>query len=61
MPTFERGWFGSTNSGVVGGLLMIVIAAVWFGLGYSAGRIFIYPPILACIGLVSIVKGALDR
>jgi hypothetical protein len=58
---FEEGWFGSVNSGVVGGLLMLIIAAIWFGVGYSAGRIFFYPPILAIIGLVSIVKGLLDR
>ncbi len=58
MPTFERGWFGSTSSGVVGGLLMMVIAAVWFFAGYAAGRIFIYPPILFIIGFVAMIKGA---
>jgi hypothetical protein len=54
---FEPGWFGSINSGVIGGLLMMLIAVVWFVLGLAAGRIFFYPPILFVIGIVSIVKG----
>jgi hypothetical protein len=58
---FSEGWFGSTNSGVVGGVLMIVIAVVWFGLGLLANRIFFYPPILAVIGIASIVKGIANR
>jgi hypothetical protein len=54
---FEEGWFGSINSGVVGGLLMILIAVVWFVLGLMANRIFFYPPILLVIGLIAIIKG----
>jgi hypothetical protein len=54
---FEEGWFGSINSGVIGGVLMIAIAGIWFGLGLMAGRIFIYPPILGVIGFISILKG----
>jgi hypothetical protein len=54
---FEEGWFGSINSGVVGGLLMIIIAVVWFVLGLMADRIFFYPPILLVIGLIAIIKG----
>jgi hypothetical protein len=49
------------QAGVAGGLIMIVIAAVWFFVGYSSGRIFIYPPILAALGVFAIVKGLLDR
>jgi hypothetical protein len=26
----EKGWFGNTNGGVLGGLLMMVIAVIWF-------------------------------
>src|SRR5882724_7462068 len=26
----EKGWFGSTSGGVLGGILMMVIAVVWF-------------------------------
>jgi hypothetical protein len=54
---FEQGWFGNVNSGVIGGVLMIVIAVAWFGLGLMANRIFFYPPILAVIGLMSVFKG----
>jgi hypothetical protein len=59
LVAFEPGWFGSVNSGVAGGLLMILIAVVWFGLGLAAGRIFFYPPILFVIGLIAIFKGCL--
>lgn len=58
--TFERGWFGSTNAGIAGGVLMMFIAVVWFILGIVLiDRIFIYPPILFVIGLIAIVKGGL--
>lgn len=57
----SEGWFGSTNGGVIGGLLMMIIAAVWFVVGYSAGRIFFYPPILFIIGAIAVVKGVFDR
>ncbi len=45
------------KAGVVGGVVMLAIAAVWFGVGWSSGVIFFYPPILAVIGIVSIIKG----
>ncbi|MEE8105989.1 MAG: hypothetical protein V3T86_10685 [Planctomycetota bacterium] len=45
------------RGGVMGGVLMIIIAAVWFYVGWQAGRIFFYPPILALIGLYAIIKG----
>jgi hypothetical protein len=54
---FEEGWFGSVNSGVIGGILMMVVAAAWFGLGLMANRIFFYPPVLFIIGLVAVFKG----
>jgi hypothetical protein len=54
---FEQGWFGNINSGALGGLLMMVIAVVWFVLGLMANRIFFYPPILFVIGLISLFKG----
>jgi hypothetical protein len=53
----QKGWFGSTNGGVLGGLLMIVIAVVWFVGGLAGGRIFFYPPVLLIIGIVAVVKG----
>ena len=54
---FERGWFGSVNAGVVGGLLMMLIAIVWFVVGLSLGIIFFYPPILLVLGFIAMVKG----
>jgi hypothetical protein len=54
---FEEGWFGSANAGVVGGLLMILIAVVWFVAGLAAGYIFFYPPILFVIGIIAFIKG----
>lgn len=59
--TFERGWFGSVNAGVAGGVLMMLIAVVWFLGGLAAGYIFFYPPILFVIGLIAIVKGGLGN
>jgi hypothetical protein len=54
-------WFESTNGGVLGGVLMIVIAVVWFGAGLAGGRIFFYPPVLLIIGLVAVCKGLFNR
>jgi hypothetical protein len=45
------------DKGVVGGIAMIVIAAVWFFGGLAAGYIFYYPPILALIGIYAVIKG----
>ena len=60
--TFERGWFGSTNAGVAGGVLMMIIAVVWFIAGLALiNRAFIYPPILFVIGIIAIVKGGLGN
>jgi hypothetical protein len=56
---FERGWFGSVNSGAIGGILTMIIAAVWFFVGLSFGRIFFYPPILFVIGALAVIKGLL--
>ena len=45
------------SAGMVGGIIMMVIAVVWFVLGWMAGIIFIYPPILFVIGLFAFFKG----
>ncbi len=42
---------------MVGGILMMVIAVVWFVVGYVAGWVFYYPPILFLIGLYAFFKG----
>lgn len=45
------------QKGVVGGLIMIVIAVVWFFVGLAGGYIFFYPPILFVIGIYAILRG----
>jgi hypothetical protein len=54
---FEEGWFGSLNAGVIGGLLTMLLAIVWFVGGLWAGRIFFYPPILLVLGFIAVIKG----
>lgn len=48
------------KKGVLGGIVMIVIALVWFFAGLAADRIFFYPPILFVIGLYALIKGIAD-
>jgi hypothetical protein len=48
------------KKGVLGGVVMIVIAVVWFFAGLAADRIFFYPPILFVIGLYALIKGIAD-
>jgi hypothetical protein len=57
----QKGWFESTNGGVLGGILMNLIAVVWFGAGLAGGRIFFYPPVLLIIGIVAVCKGLFNR
>ena len=60
----ESGYFApekkGMKKGVVGGIVMIAIAVVWFFAGLVGGIIFYYPPILAVIGIVAIVKGIIE-
>ncbi len=44
---------------MAGGVLMMLIAAVWFIVGLAANFIFYYPPILFVIGAVAFIKGLL--
>jgi len=46
------------QKGMLGGFVMMVIAVVWFVVGWALGFIFFYPPILFLIGLYSFIKGA---
>jgi hypothetical protein len=57
----KKGWFESTNGGVFGGILMILIAVGWFVAGLAADRIFFYPPVLLIIGIVAVFKGLFNR
>lgn len=45
------------EKGIAGGLVMMAIAVIWFGLGWAAGYIFFYPPVLFVIGLFGTLKG----
>jgi hypothetical protein len=58
---FEEGWFGSLNAGVLGGVLMMLIAVGWFVAGRAVGITFIYPPILFVLGFIAMIKGMFDR
>lgn len=54
----RSGYSGITISPtIIYGILMMIGAAAWFGLGYSAGRIYFYPPILFVFGLITTVRG----
>ncbi len=53
------GWeHRALDAGMMGGLGMMALAAVWFLVGFFClNRIFIYPPILFIIGLIGFFKG----
>jgi hypothetical protein len=57
----DAGYFATEkkgiDKGVLGGVVMIAIAVIWFGVGWAAGYIYFYPPILFVIGLYALVKG----
>jgi hypothetical protein len=49
------------NSSVLGGIALMLIAVVWFVAGLLLiDRIFIYPPIMFVIGIVTTVKGLMS-
>ena len=48
------------DGGVVGGFVLILIAIVWFVIGWWCGYVFFYPPILAVLGIAAIVRGLLS-
>ncbi len=60
-PVKDKSFFApekkGLEKGVIGGIAMMIIAAVWFAAGYRAGVIFFYPPILFVIGLFGFLKG----
>jgi hypothetical protein len=51
----HRGW----DKGVMGGVWMMAIAALWFFVGMYFGRVFFYPVILFVVGLVGFFRGLL--
>ena len=46
---------------IVGGILMMVGAVVWFVLGLLGGIIFFYPPILFIMGILAVFRGAMGK
>ena len=42
---------------MLGGLAMMLIAAVWFVVGLKAEVIFFYPPVMFVLGIVAVFKG----
>ncbi len=58
----RRGGGISLNPAVGTGALMTVGAIVWFVLGIVLiDRIFIYPPIMLVLGVVSVIKGLMGH
>lgn len=51
---FEKRLF---NSGILGGLLFMGIAAVWFIVGLLNGYLFYYPPVMFILGFIGFVSG----
>ena len=43
--------------GVLGGVIMIAIAVIWFIVGWISGYIYFYPIILVAIGVYALIKG----
>jgi hypothetical protein len=48
------------DMGMLGGLLMMGIAVVWFVVGLAFNYIFFYPPILFIIGLIGLIRGLIN-
>jgi hypothetical protein len=57
----KKGWLGSLNARVGAGLLVMIIAGVWFVVGLMDDEIYIYPLVLFGIGLMALLWGVLGR
>ena len=55
----KAGFFGpgGIRSGMLGGVAMMALAAVWLVVGLMLEHIFIYPVILFIVGLVAFIRG----
>jgi hypothetical protein len=53
----KREMDGKAAGAIFGGLAMMVGAVIWFVVGWFAGWIFFYPPILFVFGFISFVGG----
>jgi hypothetical protein len=50
-PSFE------INGTLAGGIIMMIIAVLWFVLGLKAGFICFFPPVLFVVGLIAVIRG----
>lgn len=48
------------NAGLMGGIVMMAIAVLWFVGGLAAGIIFFYPPIMFFVGLIATISAVLS-
>ena len=48
------------DQSILGGIGLIVVAIVWFAIGWYCGYVYFYPPILALLGIAAIVRGLLS-
>jgi len=56
-PEKEDGWL---SGGMLGGLGIMLLAAIWFVSGLPLGRILLYPAVMFVVGLGTFIKGWLD-
>jgi hypothetical protein len=49
------------KTGIIGGILIMLVSCTWFYLAYESNRFYIYPPILFVIGLIALMKGIISR
>ncbi|MFN7292793.1 MAG: hypothetical protein ACK5YR_08020 [Pirellula sp.] len=56
-PARQESYFDGT---VIGGVITMLVAVVWFFGGLAAGYIFFYPPVMFVLGLIAVIKGLLD-
>ncbi len=52
---------GETPPTVIGGIVAMVIAVIWFVAGLAGGVIFFYPPIMFVLGLLSFLSALFNR
>lgn len=48
---------GGFSYSIIGGLLIMILAVVWFVGGLMVGILFFYPPILFIVGVVAFING----
>jgi hypothetical protein len=58
-PRERRGPAIHITPGVLGGLVSMLVAVVWFVVAYQAGWIYFYPPVMFVFGFVAVVRGLL--